>query len=101
MPDETKTATLAELRDMLNAGQIKKPQENGGPAFPVPNDQYPEFNGMSLRDWFAGNASEDDVFTHRDFDMDEHGTCIPRRTREQAKYAYADAMIEARKGGAA
>mgnify|MGYP003606976075 CR=1 FL=1 len=29
---------------------------NGGPAFPVPNDQYPQFNGMTLRDYFAAQV---------------------------------------------
>ena len=32
-------------------------KNNGGPAFPVSKDVvYPQLNGMSLRDWFAGQA---------------------------------------------
>lgn len=32
-------------------------KNNGGPAFPVPGLQNDEnFNGMSLRDWFAGQT---------------------------------------------
>lgn len=52
---------------------------------------------MTLRDWFAGQASEDDVDQYLDYYLDEYGALVPRRTREQAKYAYADAMMEARK----
>ena len=59
---------------------------DGGPAFPIlRSDQA----GMSLRDWFAGQASESDVRHWRNmlgFDC----------TREMAKYAYADAMLAAR-----
>lgn len=31
---------------------------DGGPAFPCPHlaDQFPATGGMSLRDWFAGQA---------------------------------------------
>jgi hypothetical protein len=45
--------------------------------------------GMSLRDWFAGQALEEDIQWHIRFKSN-------RITREQARYAYADAMIEAR-----
>lgn len=31
--------------------------DDGGPAFPVPGTEYNErYPGMSLRDWFAGQA---------------------------------------------
>lgn len=56
--------------------------------------------GMSLRDWFAGHASEADIEEHRDFKVCPETSMITScRTREAAKYAYADAMIAARKGG--
>jgi hypothetical protein len=48
--------------------------------------------GMSLRDYLADRASEEDIQAHRSI-----GTVQQARTREQAKYAYADAMLEARK----
>ena len=41
---------------------MSPPLNDGGPAFPVPDSYYPHggirhgFNGMSLRDWFAGEA---------------------------------------------
>jgi len=66
--------------------------DDGGPAFPN-NDQHGcAFAGMTLRDWFAGQASEED-FKHHEWNY-----AAPARqlTREQAKYAYADAMIAAR-----
>ena len=68
--------------------------EDGGPAFPVPNDAYNnEMPGMTLRDWLAGMASDDDVA----FYLRVLG---PKTSREQAKYTYADAMLAARKEGA-
>jgi len=31
--------------------------KDGGPAYPIPNlESDADFNGMSLRDWFAGQA---------------------------------------------
>jgi hypothetical protein len=82
-------------------------KDDGGPAFPQ-NDLSSygmgpaETNngGMSLRDWFAGRATQDDVRAHQ-WTPDENGIPTDTRTREEAKYAYADAMIAARNGGAA
>ncbi len=74
----------------------------GGPAFPRPigvregvhnNSQV----GMSLRDWFAGQATEKDIDAHQQYIRDSIGDAVPKYTREQAKYRYADAMIAARK----
>lgn len=34
-------------------------RDNGGPAFPVPGlQEHEEFNGMSLRDYFAAKAMQ-------------------------------------------
>jgi hypothetical protein len=49
--------------------------------------------GMSLRDWFAANASDDDIERHHRIIM-QRTACRP--APEQCKYAYADAMIQAR-----
>ena len=75
---------------------------DGGPAFPSsptcgPNGELYRpvdigCEGMSLRDWFAGQATESDVMHWRN-------AVGIGCTREMAKYAYADAMIAARKGG--
>lgn len=78
--------------------------DDGGPAFPCENDARKEYNwikrGMSLRDWFASQATENDIEMHTGGDIDPRsGRVVNGRTREQAKYHYADAMIAARKGG--
>ncbi|MDE4189623.1 hypothetical protein [Phaeobacter gallaeciensis] len=54
--------------------------------------------GMSLRDWFACQATDVDVMRHREFDFDPD-TMIKtsKYTAEQARYRFADAMLEARK----
>jgi len=52
--------------------------------------------GMSLRDYLAAHTTEQDIAKHKLYCSEEGG--IIHRTREQAKYAYADAMLEVRKG---
>ena len=65
----------------------------GGPAFPMP----PEFTGMQLRDWFAGQALAGYLAS-----FTGAGTAAPMPD-SAARYAYrcADAMIaeRAEKGG--
>ena len=64
-------------------------------------------NGMTLRDYFAAKATEQDIKSHEQADgpevkgVDTLGTewkrlSIIYYTREQAKYRYADAMLKAR-----
>ena len=50
--------------------------------------------GMSLRDWFAGQASERDIAVHQYYYFEGKDR---RRSREQAKYVYADKMMQARR----
>mgnify|MGYP007090103575 CR=1 FL=1 len=82
---------------------------DGGPAFPIPmafnassqpvtaGMYFPDVNGMSLRDWFAGQASEADIENNIGGNIHpQSGGTVNGRTREQAKYAYADAMLRAR-----
>lgn len=87
--------------------------QDGGPAFPVQElnhdgSPYSLQTGMSLRDYFAAHASEFDIKRHM-----PTGRIVPKisvsggtkhfydeaemRTAEQARYHYADAMLEARK----
>jgi hypothetical protein len=72
---------------------------DGGPAFPhAPHYDYqgqlskPSEPGMSLRDFFAGQASDEDI---RDMQ-----SCKPDGfiSRQCARYMCADAMIKEREG---
>ena len=83
----------------------------GGPAFPTtkPLEHWGDPNqGMTLRDYFAAKASEDDIAEHSSkgfieeyvFDLGNGRKELRNReayrTREEAKYRYADAMLKAR-----
>lgn len=75
-------------------------KKDGGPAFPHPNPEYaqdwgrkdrtPPFGGMSLRDWFAGQAllaiieADGAQYFHT---SEDHA---------QIAYAHADAMLAER-----
>lgn len=78
--------------------------KDGGPAFPMNVLDQGESGrllatetvyGMSLRDYFAAHASESDVSMYVRIDNPD-GSMFRSRTREEAKYAYADAMLKAR-----
>ena len=62
-------------------------KDDGGPAFPVVTATIRHYNGMSLRDWFAGQALAG--WLAGETTPDDHSA---------ARYAYAvaDAMIAAR-----
>lgn len=77
---------------------MTKPVTNGGPAFPQ-QGHLDGYTGLTVRDYFAARATEYDIEKHRTYDHDKRDY---DRTREQARYAYADAMIVARgeQGGA-
>lgn len=79
--------------------------KDGGPAFPLCGSIVKQYQptgivtgeslqgfqaGMSLRDYFATHATEDDILYY--YRLDE--VC---KTRQQARYMHADAMLEARK----
>lgn len=66
-------------------------------------------DGMTLRDWFASKASEEDILLNVPetcgelaklfkIPMHELNHSHTLRARCEARYAYADAMIAARKG---
>jgi hypothetical protein len=74
---------------------------DGGPAFSVPDTYHPNgqvqygTTGMSLRDWFAGQASENDIRRHQSrIERSNGGTYQP--SVEECKYAYAVEMIKTR-----
>ena len=87
-------------------------KDTGGPAFPQQDDATGSA-GMTLRDYFAAKASEEDIrqhlFTGRTVEVVVERANgrkeIDRRsevqTREQARYAFADAMIKERNNGQA
>ena len=88
-----------------------QPINDGGSAFPF--GQISELTGqpingffepgMSLRDWFAGMAREEDIEYYLPDTMGELEkleTILGRTVdRVWARYAYADAMIAERKKG--
>jgi hypothetical protein len=71
---------------------VRRP--DGGPAFPH-SSRSSAADGMTLRDYFAIRATEQDI---NEFTWSSD--LVTRRTREEARYAFADAMLVARKGGA-
>jgi hypothetical protein len=72
---------------------------NGGPAFPIPDSHHANgqvqygSNGMSLRDWFAGQALAGALqnYTTSKFGCTEKEVAL-------GAYRYADAMLAAREG---
>ena len=64
--------------------------DNGGPAFPIETTSTPYAPGMTLRDWFAGQALAGFMANTK------RPTTI---SSDDAAWAYliADAMLEARK----
>lgn len=79
--------------------------DDGGQAFPVPADDKAGWHsqeGMSLRDWFAGQALAGMLAMPSGHNGNFHDNC-GESFIGPAGYAYrmADAMIAARKGGAA
>ena len=80
-------------------------QNNGGPAFPskkldISSGEYFPVNGMTLRDYFAAKATSSDIdriMYEREKNCLTHMPVIYQAmSREEAKYAYADAMLKAR-----
>jgi hypothetical protein len=72
--------------------------KDGGPAFPGAElPAHPDHpTGMSLRDWFAGQANEEDILQHMGWTYGVAGVTGSRFTREQARYKFANAMLAAR-----
>lgn len=70
---------------------------DGGPAFPIPGwKDDPDFNGMTLRDYFAAKAMQSMISSHRSggWNLGVNGT--DNETISYAAYAVADAMLAAR-----
>ena len=98
---------------------MSAPIDDGGPAFPRPGSNWdegpysrkydPAVRGMSLRDWFAGQALA--ALVQKRPLLDREGVHGPKFTdadlvvfnRDMAitAYQYADAMLAERKRGGA
>jgi len=83
-------------------------RDNGGPAFPVQYSNEADgptvmpSEGMSLRDYFACHASDEDLKTQanimRESQRKQYGVAVlPDNWTSVARYMHADAMLEARK----
>lgn len=82
--------------------------KDGGPAFPVAEDhrtadQFPWTQGMSLRDYFAGQALGaliNYVYLDAGYEFDEDMKLEdPHAEISRRAYAIADALIAAREAG--
>jgi len=78
---------------------MNAPINDGGPAFPCQpldaqgNPCNAAQDGMSLRDWFAGQALQGYLAAFADASIS-----FPKETKAASMaYAYADAMLAARK----
>jgi hypothetical protein len=69
-------------------------QDDGGPAFPVLYGQTNGLDGMSLRDWFAGQAISGGAYMLGVSGADQELT--DRRTLVATAYAIADDMLAQR-----
>ena len=64
-------------------------KDTGGPAFPIPGlQEHEEFNGMSLRDYFAAKAMQAGI--------SKAGFALVDRYAAVKAYEMADLMIAAR-----
>jgi hypothetical protein len=75
-------------------------QKDGGPAFPVPLDDFQDANahpmiGMSLRDWFAGMAISETLATLDEISLTRDWP----KLRALEAYRIADAMLAERAKG--
>ena len=72
--------------------------EDGGPAFAHGSPEHGGHPGMSLRDWFAGQAMAGFYAGYRDTSQ---LSTFPSDLKTDAEtfYEIADAMLAARKGG--
>jgi len=79
-------------------------KETGGPAFPIPLSPGESYkgpcahDGMTLRDYFAIHASDDDILAVRQAYYAQHGDDPGFKALSvyQCRYLHADAMLTAR-----
>ena len=77
-------------------------KEKGGFAFPhfFTNESIGDCSGMSLRDYFAAKASDEDVreirYRKENIIHNDNGGIEFLITRQQARFIHADAMLAER-----
>ena len=83
---------------------MKEPKYNGGPAFPFGHG----YSGMTLRDYFAAHATEEDICVALDSVKKVEVVRVlsdgkkaiergyPDNARQLARYIHADALLKAR-----
>jgi hypothetical protein len=92
---------------LSTANNMNTPQNDGGAAFPheavkwnsdagiYVKDCENYYPGMTLRDWFAGQALAGIMAYHNPTRGDFHYNCDDKQIANTA-YSYADAMLAAR-----
>jgi hypothetical protein len=86
---------------------MSAPIDDGGPAFPIPDSHHANgqvqygANGMTLRDWFAGQALAGEMASQSAEKGEYLISCSSETLEKKASlfYRFADAMIAARKEG--
>ena len=68
--------------------------DNGGPAFPADGNLH---NGMTLRDWFAGQVAAAAMVNARNLAPGARSTKDALEGVAQISYELADAMLAARR----
>lgn len=71
-------------------------KNDGGSAFAHGSPEHGGSPGMTLRDWFATHATEQDINRHRPTVSVGYGIAHFECSAEEARYRYADAMLKAR-----
>jgi hypothetical protein len=89
--------------DKKEAGVGPTPRNDGGPAFPAIHEgtTRADVSGLSIRDYFAAHASDEDVRAQGEVLRDRllaqnQIGILPDAWRLIARYMHADAMLKAR-----
>jgi hypothetical protein len=77
---------------------VTKTRDDGGPAFPYSHAATLRNDGMSLRDWFAGQAlAAIGMWAPTENPTDWRDRDVVQSLRARWAYEQADAMLKARK----
>ena len=73
-------------------------KSNNPPAFPIPVGMHGE-EGMTLRDWFAGMATDGDIDAIMSMNSVRYTQGLPCFNRQSARYEHANKMLAEREKG--